>query len=160
MKTLKELIEETKCRKGKACGTNKRGAWWLAVDTAEYDGEAGILIKAGGGDGVGQSAPTYRVYLQLRHYRNGDVGAVIQRASWHGNTGDNYNYTTLKHCGGNDAPIIGILAARTVEDAVVALKAADFEDACYSDTCYDELRDGLIGIGMPEAEQGPDEELI
>ena len=161
MKTLKEMIEATKCRKGKASGTNKRGAWWLAVDGSEYAGESGLLIKSGGGDGIGQSATTYRVYLQLRHYRHGDVGAVVLWYGWHQNQGDTYSYTTLAHCRADTDPAeLGgskILIAKTIEDVVVALKAADTDNACYSDTCYDELRDGLSGIGMPEAEQGPDE---
>ena len=69
MKTLKEIIVETKCRKGESDGTTKQGAFWFACDE--------ILIRSFGGDGVGQSSTDLRNYLQLRHYRNGEVKAVV-----------------------------------------------------------------------------------
>lgn len=142
MKTLKEAVEATKCRKGKADGTTKRGAYWLATDP--------IIIRRSGGDGIGQSSADVTWTLELRHYRSGEVRPTLHRSAWHqngswsGGGDDYYGRQSL-----NDI--------HTIEDIVVDLKKGTDEEACYSDKRYDDLSAALSSIGMDESEKGPDE---
>lgn len=150
MKTLKELIINTKCRKGKARAIDKHGAFWLACPEIE--------IRVWGGDGVGQSMPNHKNYLELRHYRNGTVVACVTFQSWHQNAGTTECVRTADQ----------ILSCTDIESVIVALKnlphellspAAEgyFPDA-YSDSKYARLSSALIGLGLSEAQAAPDEE--
>lgn len=143
MKTLKEAVEQSKCRKGKSAGTTKRGAYWLAADA--------ILLRHCGGDGIGTSAPTINWYLELRHYRGGEVRPTLNRHAWHQNGswsggGDDY-YGAPELCDCN-----------TVEEVIVALKDKHPNDeTCYSDRYEDDLTSILTGLGMEVAAKSPDE---
>lgn len=142
MKTLKEAVEAEQCRKGKADGTTKRGAYWLATDP--------IIIRRSGGDGIGQSSADVTWTLELRHYRSGEVRPVIHRDAWHQNgswSGAGDDYYGRQDIGG----------AGTIEEVVVRLKNGVGDEACYSDKRYDDLRDALLAIGMTESIPGPDE---
>jgi len=145
MKTLKQLVEEVKCRKGKSAGVTKEGAFWFAVEP--------IPIRSYGGDGVGQSTADCVNYLQLRHYRSGLVKAVVNFHSWHQNSGTSNSYKT-----------VSILDCSTVEDVIVVLKAVQEDnayghgDVAYSDRKEEWLTDVLTEIGMPVSEKAPDEE--
>ena len=140
MQTLKELIENKKCRTGKAYGTSKQGAFWLAV--------VPIQIRSYGGDGIGQSRADFRNYLQLRHYRDGKVKAVVNFHSWHQNCGDENTYVT--------APILDCVS---VEDVIVSLMTVnDREDHAYGEeTGRENLIAALTGLGLVEALPAPDE---
>jgi hypothetical protein len=145
MKTLKELIEGTKCRKGTAEGTTKDGAYWLATKP--------ILIRSFGGDGIGQSSTDLRNYLELRHYRDGSVCAVINFHGWHQNYGTSNRYKFVN----------GLLECCTVEDVAVYLKGTkdadeDYEAKVYSDRCSSDLENALVALGLPIAPPSPDEE--
>lgn len=140
MKTLKELIIDRKCRKGESVGTTKSGAFWLACDP--------IRIRSFGGDGIGQSARNCDNYLQLRHYRSGEVKAVVNYHSWHQNSGTHDSYISVP-----------ILDCTTVEDVIVILKGVSDDDtAAYSNWGEGNLTKALVGLGMAESLPAPDEE--
>lgn len=150
MKTLKELIINTKCRKGKPRAIDKRGAFWLAHPEIE--------IRVWGGDGIGQSRSSRTNFLELRHYRNGDIVACITFQSWHQNTGTTECVRTVSE----------ILSCTDIESVIVTLKnlphellspaAEDYFPDAYSDAKYVYLSSALIGLGLSEAPQPPDEE--
>jgi len=147
MGTLKEAVELTKCRTGKADGTTKRGAYWLACDP--------IILRRAGGDGIGQSAADITWTLELRHFRGGEVRPTLHKDASHQNGA---------HGGAGDwyYGMEGLLDCGTVEEVVVALKAGvklgrDDMDTCYSDRCFDKVRGALVALGFPEAAPGPDE---
>ena len=135
MKTLKELIEAQRCRKGKSAGTTKQGAFWLVC--------APIWIRSFGENGIGNNAPDYRNYLQLRHYRSGEIKAVVNSRAWHQNHGEENSYRSVPP----------ILDCTTIEDVIVVLK--DSFDA-YSDSFETELVASLSGLGMVESAPAPD----
>ena len=145
MSTLKNLIDEKKCRKGPPAGTTKKGAYWLACEP--------ILIRNYGGDGVGNNAVDCSHRLELRHYRSGDVTAMIHVHRWHQNgagIGDSYHSVDLLGC-------------TTIEQIVVRLKGmtlnvgyGDGERSC-SDHCEKNLVEGLVALGLPDADPSPDE---
>lgn len=139
MKTLKELIIETKCRRGKSAGTTKRGAYWEASES--------IMIRNYGGDGIGNNSTDWKNFLELRHYRSGEVQAVVNYHGWHQNRGTTDRYRSVP-----------ILDCATVEDVIVVLKGVNCEDeAAYSDSFEDRLTAGLAALGMAECEPAPDE---
>lgn len=142
MKTLKELVIETKCRTGSADGTTKRGAFWRAVDP--------ILIRSYGGDGIGQSSAKIDHFLHLRHYRSGEVSAVVCVHGWHQNYGPSNNWV----------PVSAILDCTTLEDVIVALKAAKGEEglSLYSNWGEGNLRKSLLGLGLIESLPAPDDQ--
>jgi hypothetical protein len=142
MKTLKELVVEKKCRKGPAFGTTKNGAFWMAVEP--------IKIRGFGGDGVGNNPSSRTNYLQLRHYRDGAVKAVVNWRSWHQNAGDSNEYVT-----------VDILDCITIEEVVVSLKKASCDgNNAYSDRWQSELTGVLLGLGMCETLPSPDDDQI
>lgn len=150
MKTLKELIINTKCRKGKSRAIDKRGAFWLAHPEIE--------IRSWGGDGVGQARPSCTNFLELRHYRDGTVVACVTFQRWHQNTGTTEYVRTVDE----------ILSCTDIESVVVALKnvpnerlypeSEDYFPDLYSDSKHVYLSSALIGLGLSEAPQPPDEE--
>lgn len=141
MKTIKELIIAAKCRKGEAYGTTKHGAFWLAV--------APINIGGGGGDGIGQSAPNVDHFLQLRHYRDGVVKAMIHRSSWHQNHGHHESY--------KDAP--ELLGCSTIEEVFVALKGMEVDDRpVYAAFAKERIEKAMAEFGLPMATPAPDDD--
>lgn len=138
--TLAEIIVALKCRKGKASGTTKHGAYWLACDE--------ILIRSWGGDGIGNNGANLRSRLQLRHFRDGSVRCVARMSSWHQNCGTHNNYVTVR-----------INDCRTVEDVITALLGESDSDgvAVYSAHFAADLTAALVALGMPESEPAPDE---
>lgn len=150
MKTLKTLVEHTRCRKGPAFGTTKSGAFWLAIPP--------IRIRSYGGDGIGQSSAAVTHELQLRYFRDGTIQAVVRYQSWHQNSDTTETFTC-----------VDILNLNTVEEVVIALKRieikADEEYAwdvsprtnAYSDQYRKHLEVALINLGMSLAAPAPDE---
>jgi len=145
MKSLKDLIIEQKARKGPASGTDKRGAYWIVK---------AITTRSAGGDGIGQSAPSLNYDLQLRHYRSGDVRAMIERDAWHQNGSYGGGGTSWHGVG-------GILECTTAEEVIVELLNAGSEETgrLFSESHRGELVSGLAGIGLLEALPAPDETL-
>ncbi len=145
MKTLKELIADRKCRKGAAAGTTKRGAYWLACEP--------IKIRSYGGDGIGQSAPDIDHHLELRHYRSGEIRAMVCRNARHQNSGTSTRYSPAE-----------LLDCTTSEQVIVALKGSqvecgyDYSEHAYSDYFADSLTKTLAALGMPDSEPAPDEQ--
>lgn len=140
MKRLEELIVAAKCRKGTSAGTTKQGAFWLACTPT--------LIRSFGGDGIGQASTDWRNYLQLRHYRNGEVKAVVNYHGWHQNQGTSDSYRTVQ-----------ILDCTSIEDVIVILKGVIHnETSAYSDWGKDNLTAALSELGMIESAPAPDEE--
>lgn len=143
MKTLVQLVEATKCRKGKADGTTKKGAFWLAAE---------IMTRSFGGDGIGQSAADMDYSLQLRHFRNGAVTTVMHYHAWHQNSGTVHAYHPAN-----------VGDCKTVEEVIVALKGMKvgsgyYPENVYSDRFEEKLTAALVAIGMSEMEPAPDEE--
>lgn len=144
MSTLKQLVEAAKCRKGEATGTTKAGAFWLA---------GRVKIRSCGGDGIGQSGSDVNYYLSLRHYRGGEVRAVVSCNVWHENDGSRTTYRTVEE----------LLRCTTVEELEVELKkGVDFDggggvETVYGDYHADDLSEILTGLGMPESAPAPDE---
>lgn len=138
--TLKDLVVSKKCRKGKAAGITKNGAFWDATEK--------VMIRSYGGDGIGNNAPDWRHFLHLRHFRNGDVKAVVQVTGWHQNGCDKDEYRT-----------VDITSCTTVEDVVVALKNASAGSlSVYSDNFQPELTEMLVKLGLAETVPAPDEQ--
>lgn len=133
-----------KIRKGLACGTTKRGAFW---STHRDDWVA--TLRRSGGDGIGQSSDEVTHYLDLRHYRDGLVQATICRSAWHQNGGDGKTYTDASE----------ILGCTTIEDVIVALKSITdkYEQPVYSDHREKEVIAALTALGMPLSEPAPDD---
>lgn len=144
MKTIKQLIEESKCRKGHAEAITKSGAYWLACDE--------IKLRSFGGDGIGNSGDDCRNFLQLRHFRDGSTKAVVRFWSWHQNSGTETKFKTAN-----------ILDCVTVEEVVMVLKSTtlqgDYGNTSSFDECYmKELTTGLMNLGLAECLPAPDEE--
>lgn len=145
MKTLKELVIASKCRKGQASGRTKRGAFWVALC---------VVTRRCGGDGIGNSGADVTYSLELRHYRDGGVSATIKRDSWHQNSGTDVRY---EGCG-------SVLDCATAEEVVCALKGISFSDF-YDHTDHvlsslkeDEVIAALVDFGLAPCEPAPDEE--
>jgi hypothetical protein len=143
--TLEVCVVNQKCRKNKAAGTTKDGAFWLACKP--------IHLRDAGGDGIGQGGADIDYDLHLRHYRDGTIKAVVCRSSWHQNSGSRNSYRT-----------VDILGLRTVEQVIVALKCGltfDYgygeTETVYSDHSADTLTAALVALGMDESEPAPDE---
>jgi len=146
--TLSEIIESQHCRRGKAAGTTKHGAFWNACEN--------ICIRSYGGDGIGQNASDKAHDLQLRHYRDGRVKATVRVWTWHQNHGHHHTYVAVP----------SVLACDTVEGVIVALKAIRVDDQygdgvpAYSDYQQDALTAALVALGMPLAAPAPDDEVV
>jgi hypothetical protein len=143
MKTLLECVEALKCRKGKAHGTTRNGAYWLACKP--------IKIRDYGGDGIGNNGADCKHFLELRHFRNGDVMAVCHGDFWHQNGAAPDFYERLD----------GMESLATVEDVIVYLKKTKVDDEttnAYSDRFEDELTAALVALGLAECEAAPDEQ--
>lgn len=148
VKAVKELVIGLKCRKGPAAGTTKHGAFWHALRTPTYEGSSelvdGVLIRSYGGDGVGQNRPDLKAYLELRHYRNGEVGAVVRVHSWHQNSGSSDRWTRVDE----------VLLCETIEEIIVVLKQMD--ETVYGDST-NKLEPALVALGLPVSAPSPDE---
>lgn len=143
MNTIKDIVVAKKIRKGPAHGTTKRGAFWLL-----FGKDNGLRLRGAGGDGVGHSAPDITYWLDLRHYRDGRVSAVIDVESWHQNTGHHHRYIRADQ----------VLSCATVEEVVVALKGiSDDCSAVYSDNRFDTLVEALTRLGLPVSAPAPDD---
>ncbi len=143
MSTIKELVESKKCRTGKAAGTTKRGAYWIAVGP--------VLLRDYGGDGIGNNSPDMKNYLYLRHYRSEEVQATVCCESWHQNTGDREQWESFPE----------LLDCETVEDVIVALKSWRFFDSpVYSDVFESNVTEAMTDLGLPLAAPSPDEVTI
>lgn len=166
-KTLKELIQQTKCRKGSSAGTTKHGAYWEPIESPclrAFGDESSTRRNEG-------QPPLVNWHLELQFYRSGEVRAVLQRYARHvggSEYGAGYWYFDRS----------SLLNLETIEEIVADLKkgvdlsnrrirnpdATSYNDeylhmeACYSDSFYFELRDALLGLGMGECLPSPDEE--
>ena len=136
--TLKDLVIAQKCRKGPSDGTTKRGAYWQCAE---------VQIRSYGGDGIGQSAASVKHVLLLRHFRSGEVRAVIHRDVYHQNGGEDTWH-----------PANEILDCTTIEDVIVQLKSMNCgEAAAYNKWGENALYDALTELGMIESLPAPDE---
>jgi hypothetical protein len=137
--TLKDLTIAKKVRKGESVGRNKQGSYWVAFSekTACY-----------GGDGIGQSAADIDYLFKLKHYRSGEVEAVIVRHSWHQNSGNHFNFIDAAK----------VLEMETVEDVLDYLAfIKDAGDRVYVDSSYREsMTKALEEFGLVHA-KAPDE---
>ena len=152
MKTLKDLIIDNKCRRGPADATTKRGAFWLCPGAV--DRGIAIKIRRAGGDGIGQSSPDVTYSIHLRHYRSGEVRAMVERDAYH----QNGSYSG----GGTDwIDVSEILGATTIEEVVVALLAAGGDAGpVYSKRYSGDLTKLLSGLGLPVCAPSPDEVAV
>ena len=150
MKTISDIIIDSKCRRGGADGTTQNGAYWVCP-ASPIIGNVGLktMIRSFGGDGIGQSRANCHNYLQLRHYRSGKVEAVILCNSWHQN------------CGAEQTIVIAdsILSATTTEELEVALLALtdEYDTNYYSQSMRENLDELAEKIGLPESLPAPDE---
>lgn len=142
MNTLKNYVEAQKCRKGSADGTTKKGAYWLAADE--------VKIRSYGGDGIGSNSSDKGHFLQLRHFRDGSVSAIVHYNSSHQNYGSQSSYHA-----------VAITECETVEDVIVVLKGCTIHEThAFSENYRDELIAFLTGLGMPIAHSAPDDEEV
>jgi hypothetical protein len=141
MNTLRQIIEAQKIRKGPATGTNKQGAYWSIEK---------IQLRNSGGDGIGQSSPDVKHFLDLRHFRNGDIQAKICRHAWHQNG-------AWSGGGDNWLDVSQIVDCQTIEQVICVLKGVEMYDNPV--ICSDPL--GLVEtlrrLGLVDAEKSPDE---
>jgi hypothetical protein len=141
---LQDAVKAARVRKGPAAGIDDTGEFWLLPDPP--------LIGIHGGDGVGNNASHRKSFLHLRHYRSGQVEAVVRIASWHQNAGESSNHVNVS----------GILSSMTVAEVISGLLAREVE------TCWeffdpngaDDLAQWLGGLGIPAAAPSPDEEVL
>lgn len=147
MKTIKEIIIESKCRKGPSAGVTKRGAFWIAF--AKSDQYFSVTSRRGG-DGVGQSSADVSVGLKFRHFRDGTVQAITVTECWHQNTGTNRSTVDVSQ----------ILNCTTAEEVIAILKGTNAGDGgrSISSIFEEDLVADLAAIGIPAALPGPDEE--
>lgn len=143
MKTLKDLLIARKIRKGTAHGTTKRGAFWLLEGK-----DRATKIRRAGGHGIGNNSSDVTYWLDLRHYRSGEVSAVVDVESWHQNYGLKHHYIRANE----------VLNCSTVEEVIVTLKGISDEDSpVYSDLQSTELTKTLVDLGLPLSVPSPDE---
>ena len=149
---LETAIKNQKCRKGPVAGTTKKGAYWLACEP--------IVLYRAGGDGIGQSGADLTCFLELRHFRGGDVRPTINYNSWHQNWGEQNQYYGAIH----------LNQCATIEEIIVALKSEIGLEKykCYSeytqeyragksDPTLPALKSLLETIGLPFSMPAPDE---
>lgn len=143
--TLEEAVKALKCRKGPSAGITKRGAYWLAARP--------VLIRRFGGDGVGNNAADRRIFMEVRHFRDGHVRFTLHEDALHengtyGGAGDWWTTVELGGC-------------RTAEEIKVILSGATVsatEHGAYSNHYSDNI-DGLAAsFGLPISMPAPDEE--
>jgi hypothetical protein len=140
MRTLKEIIINTRCRKGAADSIDIDGAYWMPFSP--------ILLRRTGGDGVGSNARDIEYLIEFRHYRSGEVRAVLHEHSWHQNTGSSSVYHTIDICDLN-----------TGEDVIIVLLAAGHE-CIGNDGRYSRLLiEKLAHVGLKPCDPSPDEFL-
>jgi len=108
MKTLKDIALARKARKGPAEAVTKDGAYWLPVS---------VNINVAGGDGIGQSDASRNTYLNIRHYRSGELGGYIEQTTWHQNTGSSTLRTSCS----------AALGVTNHEDLLIVLRKAEFD---------------------------------
>lgn len=140
---LKDAVTAARIRKGPAADITTLGEFWLMP--------APPLIGSHGADGVGTNAADRRSYLHLRHYRSGQVEAVVCIESWHQNYGESHEVVGVS----------AILEAETTADVIRGLKTAEAEaEYQFFSACHtDRLTDWLGSLGIPAATPGPDEVL-
>jgi hypothetical protein len=146
-KLLRDLVVESKCRKGKAHGTDERGAYWYALHLAD---ECYARLFSRGGDGIGRSGADITGWLEFKHYRNGDMVAQLVFHTWHENDGP-----------GDQFFVADILNCATAEEVVVALKKMEMPDgkaALGSERMVNGLVQQLVGDGLVEAAPAPDDD--
>ena len=143
-RSIKDAIAGLKCRKGTADGTTKRGAYWNACSP--------IKIRRAGGDGIGHSTPDITFRLHCRHYRDGSVTAVVECERCYHQNGSN---TQWQGCN-------AILAATTIEEAVVCLKGTAMDESpVFSESHGREpLTRVLSQWGLPESAPAPDDAAL
>ena len=144
MKTLKEIIVERKCRKGPPAGTTKHGAYWLACEP--------IMTRSAGSASASQEAPSVIYELQLRHFRSGEVRAVIHRNVWRqGGTQSG----AAQDWGDANA----VLGCSTIEEVVVALKGISMNDSAVVEDYLipRDIAKRLRDLGLPDSAPAPDE---
>jgi len=137
MKTLKEMIIERKLRKGPAHDTTKRGAYWTQDESHYF-----ATLRRSGGD--------VSHLLDFRHYRSGDVTAIIVADAYHQNgssSGGGKSYVDANR----------ILDCTTIEDVMVVLKALSSDEGAVVGFACD-IEEKLAAWGMPEALPAPDDE--
>jgi len=150
MKTLSDIIIDSKCRKGGSDGITSAGAYWLCPQS-KIAGNRGVktLIRSYGDNGIGNSRADLRHYLELRHYRGGKVSAVVVATSWHQNSG------TQKA----EIEINSVLTSTSTEELESALLA--LEDENYGPLYGKDFSEKLTAlaelIGLPDSAPSPDD---
>lgn len=140
MKNLETITKNNKSRKGKASGTTKNGAYWIALDieiarerVCDYNEDILLLIE-----------------LQIRHFRSGDVVAVVSYLY------ENYNlYQSFFEEFESDS----VPKCETIEDVIIELKnlgIPEFENV--PEGSYTPLKAALKEYGLSEYASGPDTE--
>ncbi len=138
MKTVKEIVIDRKIRKGPARKITKDGAYW----------EVSTCIRSHGGDGFGQNSSDLKDWMDIRHYRSGEIRGYITMEIWHQNDGTNFERTRADD----------LLDCATIEDIIQAVSGHLINDTPCGVSAYG--RDQLI-LEFPElplAEKSPDDE--
>jgi len=150
MKTLSDIIIDSKCRKGGADGITEHGAYWLCPQS-KIAGNRGVktLIRSWGDNGIGQACADLRNYMELRHYRGGKVSAVVVALSWHQNSGDSQT----------EMEIDSVLTTTSVEELQSALLSLEDENygPVYGKNFSEKLAALAELIGLPACAPSPDD---
>ncbi|WP_318556442.1 hypothetical protein [Geobacter anodireducens] len=146
LKTLKELVEARKCRKGRPDGTSAEGGYWLAIEP--------ILLGERRHDGY--DGPYWeKHYLHLRHHRNGAVRVVVVER------GEGHQFGGWKEWAYESASLDHLAEARSVEEVEACLLAGVDTGGgmvAIRRQCAPGLYAALQGLGLPAALDGPDSE--
>ena len=150
MKTLSDIIIDSKCRKGGADGITAAGAYWLCPQS-KIAGNRGVptLIRSYGGEGIGNSRADLRHYLELRHYRGGKVSAVVVATSWHQNSGTQETETEINS-------VLTSTSTEELESALLALEDQNGQPV-YTKFCSEKLAALAELIGLPDSAPAPDD---
>ena len=141
-KTLRDIIIARKTRKGEADNITKDGAYW----------ETAINLQNGGGNGIGNNGSSVTHYLEVRHYRNGELRGYLNRHLWHQNDGTTHQRTRADN----------LLDCSTIEELIQTAKKHKIESV-YDDSYEIEISnegEKRLCEGLPEmpaSEPAPDE---
>jgi hypothetical protein len=141
---LQDAVKAARVRKGPAAGIDDTGEFWVIPEPP--------LIDIHGSDGVGNNASHRKAFLHLRHYRSGQVEAVVRIVSWHQNAGESSKYVNVS----------GILSGMTAAEVISGLLAREVETCWefFDPSRTDDLTKWLGGLGIPAAAPSPDEEAL
>ena len=145
MKTVKEIIESKRLRKGPAHGITAAGAYWNTSKENHF-----AKLGATGGDGIGNNCGRGSWWLDFRHFRSGEIVPLVTMESWHQNYGTR---TTEIACA-------GLLNCTTAEDVIAVLLDGNNDGPFLTHARIGSVTDDLVEFGLARCEPSPDNDAV